>query len=275
MNAGSRMITDNLARNFTVEATRPSADEVAQLREILAPDTSVYVTAVPTGAGEETVKAAIALRNAGLEPVVHAAARRLKSAEALRDMLKRLTGEAGVRRLLVIGGDTDAAGPYVDALALIQKGDLRARGIEEIGIGASMDEKIASATAQGLRVHIVSQFAFSGEHIIAWFKRLRSSGIKHPVGIGLAGPTSVPALIRYAKRCGVAASLRGLMSGAATGLVGNVGPDRIIDILRTSQHELGDAHLHYFSFGGVVPTARYARDLAQSSTDQKAAAHSR
>jgi methylenetetrahydrofolate reductase (NADPH) len=290
MNAGSRMITDNLARNFTVEATRPSADEVAQLREILAPDTSVYVTAVPTGAGEETVKAAIALRNAGLEPVVHAAARRLKSAEALRDMLKRLTGEAGVRRLLVIGGDTDAAGPYVDALALIQKGDLRARGIEEIGIGAypeghprisserleaSMDEKIASATAQGLRVHIVSQFAFSGEHIIAWFKRLRSSGIKHPVGIGLAGPTSVPALIRYAKRCGVAASLRGLMSGAATGLVGNVGPDRIIDILRTSQHELGDAHLHYFSFGGVVPTARYARDLAQASTDQKAAAHSR
>jgi 5,10-methylenetetrahydrofolate reductase len=204
-------------------------------------------------------------------------------------MLKRLTGEAGVRRLLVIGGDTDAAGPYVDALALIQKGDLRARGIEEIGIGAypeghprisserleaSMDEKIASATAQGLRVHIVSQFAFSGEHIIAWFKRLRSSGIKHPVGIGLAGPTSVPALIRYAKRCGVAASLRGLMSGAATGLVGNVGPDRIIDILRTSQHELGDAHLHYFSFGGVVPTARYARDLAQASTDQKAAAHS-
>jgi methylenetetrahydrofolate reductase (NADPH) len=289
MNAGSRMITDNLAGNFTVEATRPSADEVAQLREILALGTSVYVTAVPTGAGEETVTAAIALRNAGFEPIVHAAARRLKSAEALRDMLKRLTGEAGLRRLLVIGGDSDAAGPYADALALIQKGDLRARGIEEIGIGAypeghprisserleaAMDEKIASATAQGLRVHIVSQFAFSGEHIIAWLKRLRGSGIKHPVGIGLAGPTSVPALIRYAKRCGVAASLRGLMSGAATGLVGNVGPDRIIDILRTAQHELGDAHLHYFSFGGVVPTARYARDLAQASTDQKAAAHS-
>ena len=289
MNAGSRMTTDNLALNFAVEATRPSADEVAQLREILNPGTSVYVTSVPTGAAEETVKAAAALRNAGLEPVVHVAARRLKSVEALPDMLKRLTGEAGVRRFLVIGGDTDAAGPYANALAVIQKGDLRAHGIEEVGIGAypeghprisserletSIDEKIASATAQGLRVHIVSQFAFSGEHIINWLKRLRSSGIKHPVGIGLAGPTSVPALIRYAKRCGVAASLRGLMSGAATGLVGSVGPDRIINMLRTSQHELGDAHLHYFSFGGVVPTARYARDLARASTDQKAAAHS-
>jgi methylenetetrahydrofolate reductase (NADPH) len=289
MNASSRMITDTIARNFTVEATRPSADEVAQLREILQPGTSVYVTAVPTGAAEETVTAATALRNAGFEPVVHVAARRLNSAGALQDMLKRLTGEAGVRRLLVIGGDTDAAGPYVDALGVIQKGDLRTRGIEEIGIGAypeghprisserleaSIDEKVASATAQGLRVHIVSQFAFSGEHIIAWLKRLRGSGIKQPVGIGLAGPTSVPALIRYAKRCGVAASLRGLMSGAATGLVGNVGPDRIIDLLRISQRELGDTHLHYFSFGGVVPTARYARDLAQAGTERKAAAHS-
>src|SRR4029453_15634154 len=113
MNAGSRMLTDNLARNFTVEATRPSADEVAQLREILPPGTPVYVTPVPTAPGKKTVKAAIALRNAGLEPVVHAAARRLKSAEALRDMLKRLTDEAGVRRLLVIGGATDARGPCV------------------------------------------------------------------------------------------------------------------------------------------------------------------
>ena len=56
-------------------------------------------------------------------------------------------------------------------------------------------------------------------------------------------------------------------------LLGNVGPDRIIDILRTSQHELGDTHLHYFSFGGVVSTARYARDLAQSGIGQGAASN--
>ena len=283
------MSTDIRARNFAIEATRPSANEIGQLREILKPGTSVYLTAIPTGALDETIAAASALRKAGLEPVVHVAARRLASAETLRDLLAGLTGEAGVRRLLVIGGDTDVAGPYGDALAVIQKGDLRKCGVEEIGIGAypqghprisserleaSLDEKIASATAQGLRVHIVSQFSFSGEDIIVWLKRLRGSGIKNPVGIGLAGPTSVPALIRYAKRCGVSASLRGLMSGAATGLVGNVGPDRIVEMLRASQHELGETHLHYFSFGGVVSTARYARDMAQAGTEQKAAANS-
>jgi methylenetetrahydrofolate reductase (NADPH) len=283
------MTADIFARNFAIEATRPGANEIAQLREILKPGTSVYITSVSTAAGHETAGAAAALRKAGLEPVIHIAARRFKNADMLRDLLGRLTGEAGVRNLLVIGGDVDAAGPYADALGVIQKGDLRKIGVEEIGIGAypeghpriplerleaALDEKIASATAQGLRVHIVSQFSFSGEHIIAWLRKLRGSGIKNPVGIGLAGPTSVPALIRYARRCGVTASLRGLMSGTAAGLVGNVGPDRIIDMLASSPQELGDTHLHYFSFGGVVRTARYARDTAQAGVEHKAAAHS-
>ena len=131
---------------------------------------------------------------------------------------------------------------------------MREAGIEEIGIGAypeghprippgrleaALDEKIASAVAQGLAVHIVSQFSFSPERILAWLKQLRACGINAPVKVGMAGPTSVPALLRYAKRCGVNASLRGLMSGAAASLigqvVGNVGPDRIIDALAAAE----------------------------------------
>ena len=86
---------------------------------------------------------------------------------------------------------------------------------------------------------------------------MRACGIATPVKVGMAGPTSVPALLRYARRCGVNASLRGLMSGAAAGLIGHVGPDRIIDALAAAG-DLGDAAPHYFSFGGTVETARYA-----------------
>jgi methylenetetrahydrofolate reductase (NADPH) len=216
------------------------------------------------------------LRKSGLEPIVHIAARRMRAAADLQNLLAGLRGEADVRRLLVIGGDVDASGPYPDALAVIQKGRLREAGIEEIGIGAypeghsripagrleaALDEKIASAAAQGLRVHIVSQFSFSPEHILAWLKQLRACGITRPVKVGMAGPTSMPALLRYAKRCGVNASLRGLMSGAAAGLIGqvmgNVGPDRIVETLSLAG-DLGDAAPHYFSFGGAVETARYA-----------------
>ena len=275
---------------FSIEATRPNAAEIAELEPILPRGTAVYFSAVPTLTPDDIVAAAVSLRRAGFEPVIHIAARRMRSAGELQTLLAVLRGEADVRRLLIVGGDVDAAGSFADALAVIQKGRLRDVGFEEIGIGAypeghprippgrleaALDEKIASATAQGLRVHIVSQFSFSAERIIAWLKQLRAGGIANPVKIGLAGPTSVPALIRYAKRCGVNASLRGLMSGAAAALIGNVGPGRILEALAATQGELGDVHPHYFSFGGLVATARYAREKADADDAAPAVASSR
>jgi len=266
-----------LARRFSLETTRPGAAEIAALAEILPRGTPLYLTAVPTQDSNELIKAAAALRKAGMEPVAHIAARRLVSAEALRELLAGLRGEADMRRLLLIGGDIDTPGAFSDALSIIQRGGLRGTGIEEIGIGAypeghpripagrleaALDEKIAAATAQDLRVHIVSQFSFSPERILDWLRQLRACGISKPVKIGMAGPTSVPALLRYARRCGVAASLRGLVSGVASGLVGHVGPDRIIETVSVADG-LGDVALHYFSFGGTLETARYACEAAE------------
>ncbi len=260
------------ARTFSLEATRPNAGEIAALADLLPGGTPVYFSAVPTITPQELIAAAALLRKSGLEPVVHIAARRIRVAADLQNLLASLRGEADVRRLLVIGGDVDTAGPFADALAVIQKGRLREAGIEEIGIGAypeghsriapgrlavALDEKIATAAAHGLGVHIVSQFSFSPERILAWLKQLRACGITKPVKVGMAGPTSVPGLMRYAKRCGVNASLRGLMAGAAAGLIGHVGPDRIVETLSLAG-DLGDAEPHYFSFGGALETARYA-----------------
>jgi adenylyltransferase/sulfurtransferase len=74
--------------------------------------------------------------------------------------------------------------------------------------------------------------------------------------VHIATHERITSLLRYAKRCGVSASLSGLMSGAAAGLLGNVGPDTIIDAL--AAEDVGDAQPHYFSFGGVIDTAHYA-----------------
>jgi len=263
------------AAEFSLEATRPGAAEIASLAGILQPGTPVFLTAVPAVDSSELVAAASGLRKAGLEPVAHIAARRLSNAAQLSKLIASLRGEADMRRLLVVGGDVDLSGPFVDALAVIQKGRLREAGIEEIGIAgypeghprivperleASLDQKIAAARAAGLRVAIVSQFSFSGEIILAWLRQLRACGITVPVKVGLAGPASVAGLLRYAKRCGVAASLRGLMSGTGTGLIGYAGPERIIEALAAA----GDlaAAPHYFSFGGTVETARYACEAA-------------
>ena len=180
------------AGHFSLEATRPTAAEIAALADIIPPATPIYFSAVPTITPQEIVAAAASLRKAGLEPIIHVAARRLASAAALQELLSGLRGEADVRRLLVIGGDVDAPGAFSDALAIVQKGRLREAGIEEIGIGAypeghpripagrlesALDEKIAAATAQGLRIHIVSQFSFSPERVLAWLRRIRVGGI--------------------------------------------------------------------------------------------------
>ena len=279
---------DRLARRFSLEATRPTPDEIARLADLVPPGTMVYLTAVPHQPAAELTQVAARLRRAGLEPVAHIAARRLTSLDELLGLLKALRGEAGMRQLLVIGGDIDAAGPLPDALAVIRQANLHGLGFEEIGIGgypephpriapgrleAALDEKIALAVAQGLRVHIVSQFSFSPERIQGWLRQLRGCGINWPVRVGLVGPTSVPALLRYARRCGVNASLRGLVSGVATSLVGHVGPGRIIDALSAAD-DLGDIALHYFSFGGTVETARYACQAAAGRHDaHRAMAH--
>ena len=269
----------SFVQNFSLEATRPDANEIAALAAVLPPGTPVYLTAVPTVDPRSQIDAAAGLRKAGLEPVPHIAARRLADAAQLNELLDGLRGEADVRRLLVIGGDVETSGPFSDALAVIQNGGMREAGIEEIGIGAypeghprisqrrleaALDQKIAAARAAGLRVYIVSQFSFAPDKILAWLRQLRACGVAVPVKIGMAGPASVTGLLRYAKRCGVSASLRGLMSGTGRDLIGQVasfaGPDAILAALEAA----GDlnASPHYFSFGGAVETARYACEAA-------------
>lgn len=264
---------------YTLEATRPTADDLVRLAALVPPGQPLYLSHVPSQTLREMADLAIAAHRAGLDPVLHLAARRMAVADDLAECLKRACGEGAMRRVLVIGGDTPRPlGPYADALALIRGIDWRAIGIAEIGIAGhpqghpviaadtltrALTDKLAAARDAGLRTHIVTQFAFSAAPIIAFMQNLRAAGVTVPVQIGLAGPTKLTALLRYAARCGVAASAQGLMSGAATALAlaGRVGPDAILDALRRTPG-LGAIAPHYFSFGGLIETARYASVVA-------------
>jgi methylenetetrahydrofolate reductase (NADPH) len=265
------------ASRFSIEATKPTADEIARLGDVLPAGNEVYLTAVPKLTADELTLAAKRVRDARLEPVVHIAARMLPDAKTLTDLLARLRAEADVRRLLVIGGDAPQVGPFPDALSVIQKGRLGEAGFEEVGIGAypeghpsipadrieaALDAKIAAAKAQGLKVNITSQFSFDPDCILRWLKKLRACGIDLPVKVGMVGPTSITGLMRFAKRCGVSVSVLGLVSGHVTSLLGHIGPDNILEAL-SSAEGLGDTAPHYFSFGGTVETAHYACDAAQ------------
>ena len=104
---------DQFAHRFSLEATRPNAAEIAALADLLPGGTAVYFSAVPTITPQELIAAAALLRKSGLEPVVHIAARRIRAAADLQNLLASLRGEADVRRLLVIGGDVEIGRAHV------------------------------------------------------------------------------------------------------------------------------------------------------------------
>jgi len=269
-------------RSGSLEATRPNADDVAALKAAAAPGTQIYLSAVLTRPQEEVVAQAARVRAAGLAPVPHLAVRNFASPDALRHFLDRLAGEAGVRRLLVIAGDrAEPAGPFRGALEAIDSGLITRSGITEIGISGYPDghpriadhelervlaAKLEAAAQTGLKPTIVTQFCLDATPIIAWVRRLRAHGIDHPVRIGLAGPTSLTTLMRYAKRCGVRAATQGLArnAGLLKHLLGAAAPDGIIRALIEANRDgaLGDIAPHLFSFGGIGATARWAAGTA-------------
>jgi methylenetetrahydrofolate reductase (NADPH) len=273
----------DFVRGFSLEATRPSADDVADLADTAPKGTHVYVSAVSTHPARESIEAAIELRKAGFEPVPHLAVRNFATADELDGFLARMSGEAGVQRLLVIAGDRDEpAGDFHSSVEVIDSGALQRHGIVEIGIAGYPDghpripqldldralaDKVRAAETTGVAVHIVTQFCFDGAAVVRWLLRLRDFGIEHPVRVGLAGPSNFSTLLRYAKRCGVRASAQGLarQAGLVRQLFAMSAPDALVRALAQARAErhLGEIAPHFFSFGGLARTARWAEAVAQ------------
>ena len=244
----------------------------------LHPGTEVFLTWIPGTNPMDTVKAATKLHRAGLLPVPHVGARHLESSGQLEQFAVRLAGEAGVDRVLVIGGDrAKPAGPYDSSLAVMETGVFQKAGIHQMAIagfpegnpnipGPVLEEalraKVDFASRTGLKLSIVTQFCFAAEPIVAWLQRIRAQNIHTPVRVGLAGPASLVTLARYAVRCGIGNSLHVLTEHPSFAkLLTEKGPEPIIRGImagagpgKNGDFPLGIAGLHFFVFGGFRKT---------------------
>ena len=168
------------------------------------------------------VAAALAVKECGFVPVSHLSARRLSSREDLTGFLGALKDRVGIERAFVVAGDPpQPLGPFDDALAVIQRGDLSDYGIKRVGISGypeghpdisqaqlwdALRAKHKALVEGGYAAEIVTQFGFDSEAVLHWLERLRHEANIHvKVRIGLPGPASVKTLLRFATRCGVAA----------------------------------------------------------------------
>ena len=82
--------------------------------------------------------------------------------------------------------------------------------IAEDALWAALKVKQAFAERTGTNLYVLTQFGFNPQAVIRWCANLGQQGITLPVHAGLAGPTPLSKLIRYAMRCGIGASLRTL-----------------------------------------------------------------
>jgi len=225
----------------------------------------------------DAVAPAARLRDAGLLPVPHVGARHLENAAQLRQFAARLADEAGVDRVLIIGGErAKPTGPYESSLAVMQTEILQKAGITRVAVAgfpegnpniseALLDEalkaKVKFAHQAGLQLSVVTQFCFKADPILRWLKRIRDRGLDIPVRVGLAGPAALVTLVRYAVKCGIGNSMHVLTEHPSFAkLLTEKGPEPIIRELAASLSGDNGAKpssisgLHFYVFGGFNKT---------------------
>jgi len=268
------------ALGASIETSTKNHIQIDSYASMLPAATDVYVTFLPGTPYHHIVIIARRLRQIGMNPVPHIAARRLVNATVAAEFLARLRDEAGVTRALIIAGDSHAAvGPYTSSLALLESGLLQVHGIRSIGIAGypeghgkisaqalldALDRKIAYASAHGIEMFIVSQFCFDGKVVLNWLASLRARGVTLPVRIGLAGPATVRTLLNYGTRCGIGDSLRafGPQPISLTRMPMRHGPEKVVRTIAQCAAQLGIAGLHFFPFGGLAESAHWIRNVS-------------
>ena len=271
-------IAAELVSGASLEMGAHRPQDARAIAALLPAGTPVYVNHLPRHRLLDTVPTLVAVREAGLEPVPHIAARRVRDRAELRRFLARAVGEADVRKALLIGGDEPAAaGPYADGAALLGDELLARSGLREIGLpgypeghpripAAALErafaDKLALAAAHGMGSYVVTQFSFAPSRVVDYCARLARRAPGVPVYVGLAGPTNPIALLRYAQRCGVSASLRALGTQGmnAVRLVTHTDPaDQLAAVARycAGHASCNVVGMHLFTFGGVTAAANW------------------
>lgn len=280
----------SLLADFTVETTPGTAAKTPDYRALLRPGTKVAVTFLPGSSFEDTIATSLRLRREGFEPLPHLAARSFPSRDVFEQGMARLVGEAGVEEAVVLAGAVPSPlGPFDSSMALLETGVLDRLGIRRLGVAGHpegspdiRDEDIAAALAwknafaerSGAQLHIVTQFCFEAEPIIAWDRRIRAEGNRLPIRIGLPGLATLKTLLAHARNCGVGASMTFLIKQArnVAKLMTVSAPDRLVLDLaryRATDPDCGIEGVHLYPLGGLRRTAEWGYAVADGDFSLK------
>lgn len=265
-------------RDYSIEITPHDAGKLDAIRAELADGTAVYVAHPPGVPIDDIVSLAGQVQKLGLKATPHIIARKLESPEQLERALARCQ-ELGIHNALCVAGDITAEKPaYDSSLEVLQTGLFQKYGFREVGIAGhpegskaigeervehALRGKAEFAKTAGFDLYFATQFGFDPQPFIDWEAATTNKGITLPIHVGLPGPASLRQLAKFAMLCGVGASMRMLTSrtSAMANLLSTQAPDEMVTALaryKGANPQSRFKKVHFFAFGGVVKTARWA-----------------
>ncbi len=276
----------------STEVTPHDEKVLDEMARILPAGFPVYVANTPKTSPDDVVRVALRIQELGLTASPHVIARRVVDAQRLRDRL-RVLAAGGVQQVLLVAGDVAIPNPaFSSTLELLESGVVQDAGIRRVGVAGhpeghpvvpdevlwqALERKQALARAQGLTMHIATQFGFDARALAAFEQGLSSRGISLPIHAGVAGPTPFTKLLKYAAHCGVGASLRAVTGNALSlGRLPHLvtkSDEMLIGVYRAKQVN-PDSRIfapHFFAFGGVLETARWLRAVVDGSFELNSA----
>jgi methylenetetrahydrofolate reductase (NADPH) len=276
-----KMAVVNLAQGFSIETTPRQAEKVESFAAVLPRGSRVFIAFIPGEQPDSIVALAERLASEGMVPVPHIPARNLASHRSFETYARDLH-QAGARQALMLaGGAAEPAGSLHSSLQLLDSGVMEGLGFEQLfvaghpegspdidtaGLAHALAAKNAYALRTGIPLTIVTQFGFDAAGMLAWARAIGEAGNRLPIRIGVAGPASLTSLVKYAKLCGVNASMGMLAKagGKLFQLVGQATPDALILDLGTRRDGWAELirDIHFYPFGGFAKTAEWASNVA-------------
>lgn len=265
-------------RDYSIEVTPHDTGKLDEIAAVVPKGTAVYVAHPPGVPIDDIVTLAGRVQQLGFKATPHVIARKLESRDQLERALARCQ-ELGIHNALCVAGDITADKPaYNSSLEVLQTGLFAKYGFRDVGVAGhpegskaigeerveqALRGKAAFASTAGFNIYFATQFGFDPQPFIDWEAETAAKGISLPIHVGMPGPASLRQLAKFAMMCGVGASMRILTSrtSAMVNLLGAQAPDDMVVAL--AQHRAANPQsrfkkIHFFAFGGVVKTAKWA-----------------
>ena len=271
--------------NFSIEVMPRTAKKVDDFRRILPKKTTVYVAHLEDTPVEEMFFTCKRLISEGMAPMPHIPARIIRNTGELEDWVKEYSSLGVNQSLLLAGNGKNPKGELFNSIQMLETGIFEKHAFKKIQIAGhpegnkdidkdgSLERTINAlkikqtfAKKTKLQIGITTQFCFDLRPVIEWLKVLEREQIDLPISLGLAGPTRLQTLIKYAITCGVGPSISVLKKRAKdlTKLLLPFEPTEMVDALNSNKKNklFKNVHsLHFFPLGGIEASAAFARNI--------------